>query len=211
MPFVLAGNGAVLDGSRGVRDRAWEHFRDDVFRFQPERMAYQQLFRDGRPVERVYLKSPLGIPPLEPVQWCLRDGYIYFRVENGRLPEDYKLSYASETVGITLYQAQHVVVSDVTVQGFQLDGVNAHDSVTDCLLTGITSRGNGRAGIAIGGSSHVELDSCLLGNNGAAQLLVQALAAVSVETSQLLPASAPAIVQQGHPRLFIDGVRQKSE
>ncbi|MEX0713437.1 MAG: hypothetical protein WD278_13865 [Pirellulales bacterium] len=46
--------------------------------------------------------------------------------------------------GITLYHMHDVAVVDLIVQGFQLDGINAHDGVRSCYLSGITCRGNGR-------------------------------------------------------------------
>ena len=49
---TIVGNGAVLDGSVAVPLLAWEHFRDETFRFRPRRQAYQQLFRDGLPLVR---------------------------------------------------------------------------------------------------------------------------------------------------------------
>src|SRR5262245_14341022 len=51
-PFVIDGNGAILDGSRPVPFDAWQHYRDDIFRFQPERMDFQQLFHNGAPLVR---------------------------------------------------------------------------------------------------------------------------------------------------------------
>ena len=56
-PFVLEGNGAVLDGSADVPAAAWEHHEENVFRFRPPRMGPQQLFLDDRPAERVVAKS----------------------------------------------------------------------------------------------------------------------------------------------------------
>ena len=51
-----------------------------------------------------------------------------------------------------------------------MDGVNAHDGVYRATLTGLNCRGNGRSGISIGGASRVMVESCLVGNNGAAQV-----------------------------------------
>ncbi len=38
-PFVIEGNGAVLEGSDLVPPKAWEHFHGDLFRFRPPRCA----------------------------------------------------------------------------------------------------------------------------------------------------------------------------
>ncbi len=65
---------------------------------------------------------------------------------------------------------KNVAVLDLTVQGFQTDGVNAHDTVKNARLAGLILRGNGRAGLAVGGSSTVEADGCLIGDNGQSQV-----------------------------------------
>ena len=38
-------------------------------------------------------------------------------------------------VGVTLYEVRHVIVRDLVIQGFQLDGVNAHDGVRETTLS----------------------------------------------------------------------------
>ena len=63
-----------------------------------------------------------------------------------------------------------MAISDLTVQGFQLDGINALNDARNVRLAGVTCRGNGRYGLAVGGASQVEIDSCLLENNGTAGL-----------------------------------------
>ncbi len=168
-PFVVEGNGATLEGAEPIPPTAWQHDRGDVFRFRPARCSHQQLFIDGLPAVRRYIDSALGrLPELKPREWCLRNGEIYFCVEQGKLPADYPLSCAGMSVGVTLYKAHDIVINDLVVQGFQLDGVNAHDGVEECLLSGLTCRGNGRAGVAVMGASRVELSGCLIGDNGAA-------------------------------------------
>ncbi|MBI2827018.1 MAG: right-handed parallel beta-helix repeat-containing protein [Planctomycetia bacterium] len=204
-PFVIEGNGATLDGSLPVPPKAWEHFAGEVFRFRPERLAFGQLFLDGRPAVRRYHAANSGrLPQLDPREWCLAGGWMYFRVEPDQLPVQYPLSYAALTVGITLYEVHDAVVQDLVVQGFQLDGVNAHDSARDCALVGLVARGNGRAGIAVGGASSVRLESCLVGDNGDAQVLTDGVSVTSIEDCKLLANTAPPIVRRAG-RIFVDG------
>jgi hypothetical protein len=206
-PFVIEGNGATLEGAEPISPAAWQHDRGDVFRYRPARTSHQQLFIDGLPAVRRKIDSALGrLPQLQPLDWCLRNGEIYFRVEPGKLPAAYPLSCGGMSVGVTLYRVHDVVIKDLAVQGFQLDGVNAHDGVEECLLAGLTCRGNGRAGVAVMGASRVELSGCLIGDNGAAQIYTEAQSLISVENCELLPATAPPIVRKGG-RVFIDGKR----
>jgi len=205
-PFRLVGNGATLDGSAPVPAEGWKHYRDNVFRFRPSRMQYQQLFKDDVPVARVVVeKGAYALPKLEPLTWCLYNGHVYFCVEDGQLPRFYNLSYSSLPVGITLYKVRHVVVRDLVVQGFQIDGVNAHDSAFSVELINVTARGNGRSGISIGGASRATLNTCLAGSNGVAQLRTEGWSNTEVQDSDLLAESAPSIVRDGG-RVIVDSV-----
>lgn len=195
--FTIEGNGATLNGSFSVPRKAWENYRGDIFRFTPEHAAFGQLFLDARPAKRRYLARPGAIPNLNPLEWCLADGMIYFRVESDKLPDEYPLTYAAQTVGITLYQVRGVLINDLIVEGFQLDGINAHDRVTDCVLDGVIARGNGRAGVAVGGASDVRLIHCILGDNGDAQLLTDGPSKTFVRSSKLLDNTAPPLLRRG--------------
>jgi hypothetical protein len=196
--FVLEGNGAVLDGTAPVDPRAWEYAGiKGVFRFQPPRMAHQQLYLTGAPLVRVKVdRHADAMPALAPLEWCLWRGQVYFRVEEGRWIADYDLWHTYLPVGITLYQVRNVAVTNLVVQGFQLDGINAHDA-HGCTLHAITSRGNGRSGITVAASSRVSIDGSLLGDNGEAQLLTEGYSITEVRDSELLANTAPAVVRLG--------------
>jgi hypothetical protein len=204
-PFVIEGNGAILDGSSPVPAHAWEHYRGPVFRFRPPRIEPQQLFLNDRPLARVIGSRPSGAPSrLEPLQWCLQGGHIYFCVEPLKLPEDYRLSIAHQPVGITLFHVERVAIQNLTIQGFQIDGINAFNSARRVSLSGVTCRGNGRAGVAVGGASLVHVEDSLIGDNGEAQLLTQPYSATHVQQSRLLSNTAPAWVDRGGA-VFLDG------
>jgi hypothetical protein len=197
-PFVLQGNGAVLDGSLPVPPGQWEFDRDNRFRFRPPRMEYYQLFLDGRPAVRVFAATMSDSPPkLLPRQWCSYKGAIYFGVEPSKLPKDYALSYACLSTGITLYHVERVIIKDLTVQGFQIDGISAPNSARRVTLKGVTCAGNGRSGVAVGGASQVDLDSCVLRGNGVAQLLTLPESEVHLRQSRLPGDTAPGWADRG--------------
>ncbi len=196
-PFELIGNGAVLDGGRSVSVSAWEHVRGDVYRFRPSRTSFQVLYLGEKPATRRAVDRAQGLPPLEPLEWCLYERYVYFRTQPNKLPGDYVLSCAHLTVGITLYEVRHVVIRDLIVQGFQLDGVNAHDSVFNCKLMGLTCRGNGRSGISIGGACRIQAFDCLVGDNGAAQVRTEGHCKAELIRCELLENTAPGLVKDG--------------
>ena len=208
-PFVIEGNGAILDGSAPVAAEAWEHYQGPVFRFAPPRLAFQQLFLDDRPLVRVAASRQADGPPeLEPLEWCLYDGHIYFSIEpdTAKLPQDYALTYAHTRAGITLFHVNRLVIRDLTVQGFQLDGIHAFNSARDVTLSGVTSRGNGRSGITIGGASQVLINASLVGNNGFAQVLTLPYSETGIQNTELLPNTAPGWVDQGG-RVYVEAQR----
>jgi len=196
--FTIAGNGATLDGSVPVPQGAWEHYRGAVFRFRPRQMGPQQLFINDRPAVRVVGGWTSGSPPrLRPLQWCVHEGYIYFCVEPEKLPDNYGLTYAKLQTGITLYHVQGVTISNLTVQGFRIDGINAQNSARDVYIYEVTARGNGRAGITVGGASKVTIKVGVLGNNGQAQLLTLPHSKTFLRETQMFSNTAPAWVDRG--------------
>jgi len=214
--LILEGNGAILDGSAPIPPEGWEPDRDAwkrsgraIFRFVPEWKSHQQLFLGDRPATRVYVNRLAAVPPdLEPLQWCLFQGTIYFCVEPDRHPQDYPLRYARLQVGITLHHVQGVTIRDLVVQGFQLDGVNLANTARDVRLEGVVLRGNGRAGLTVGGASRGELIDSLLGDNGAAQILTLPNGELRVHNCQVLGNTAPAWVDEGG-RFFLEGKLQQ--
>ena len=99
---------------------------------------------------------------------------------------------------------QHVAIVDLTIQGFQLDAINAYNTAQDVVLNQVTCRGNGRAGIAVGGASLVSIESSLVGNNGEAQLLTTPYSETFVYESNLLSNTAPAWLDRGGA-VILDG------
>ena len=168
--FEIVGNGATLDGTRPVPTGAWQHVKADLYRFTPSAKSFHLLYLDGKPAVRKAVPKTGELPELEELEYCLMKGKIYFRAARGNLPVEHNLSHTVLPVGITLYEVRDVVIHDLIVQGFQLDGINAHDGVFGAQLTGLVCRGNGRSGISVGGASRVRIDHCLVGNNGSAQV-----------------------------------------
>lgn len=198
--FEIHGNGAVLDGSLPILASAWEHVKGDIFRYQPRRGAYQQLFLRGAPAARKPVAGST-MPELQPLEWCLYGGQIYFRVEPGVAPYAYEASCAAHPVGITAYDVDGVIIRDLKIRGFQLDGFQAHDNVRRFSLLNVTSEYNGRAGFAIANSSKVALSQCSAQGNGEAQVYCEGVSLTTLIGGQFNSASAPEIVRLEGARL----------
>ena len=202
-PFIIHGNGAILDGAGPVDQKSWQHVKGDVYRFAPSRLSYQQLFMNGRPLVRK--PSANGrIPELEAKQWTLADSWIYFRTEPDHLAAEYPLKYSQLQVGVSLYRVHDVVILDLILQGFQQDGINVHDATRNVLLGRLNCRGNGRSGVAVTNAAQVDLAECVIGDNGEAQLLLEGRSDTHVSSSEIFENPAPRFVRHGG-RLTIDG------
>lgn len=205
-PFTIEGHGAVLDGTAAVPPEAWQLFRGDVFRFQPPKKQFQQLFLDGAPAVRHPAGAQDGVAAqLQPKEWAEAGGWIYFRVEAGRLPQEYALSYSAWPVGITLYKVEGVVIHNLIVQGYRLDGLNLNDATGPVVLFGVTARDNGRSGVAIVGASDVDMQSCTLADNGKCQLLLEGYAQCNLGDCQISDGSSPKWEIHNGAKFLIDG------
>jgi hypothetical protein len=159
-------------------------------------MSYQQVFLGDLPAVRV--ASVDGrVPDLKPLEWCLLNGYIYFCVEQDKLPDSYDISCCGGKTGITLYNVHDVVISGLTIRGFHLDGLNAHDNVRRTDIIEVTSNSNGRSGLSVGGASRVRIENCTAAGNGAAQVRTEAYSITQINGGAFDETMAPALVSEG--------------
>jgi hypothetical protein len=205
-PFVIEGNGAVLEGTGEIPEAAWEHVQQSTFRFRPSHHGHQQLYRNGELLPRV---SSTQLDALAPHSWLEDRNYVYYRSAQGVLPWAEAMRSAEDPVGITLYEVEFVVIQELTVTGYRLDGVNAHDSAFDIHLDGLRCVANGRSGISVGGASRVAVSHCVLANNNVAQLRTEGYSTVVVTDSDVDSARAPAWSREGG-RLLVDGQKVSS-
>lgn len=204
LPFVIEGNGAVLDGRTAIPANLWVHRRADLWSFRPHRTASLLLYLWDRPAQFRPVPPDGRMPQLAPLEWTIADGSVWFCVEPGRYPDQYPLTVTLYSVGITLYDVENVAIANLIVQGYQLDGINVFDRVRDCRLIDITCRGNGRSGVAIANASRATLDGCLVGDNGIAQLWTEGYSRGRLVDTALVDNSAPAYRHRGSALLIDD-------
>ncbi|MBC7852710.1 MAG: hypothetical protein IAF94_04665 [Pirellulaceae bacterium] len=195
-PVQIIGNGAVLDGTTSLIDAEWDYEGNDLFSIRPRLMAHQQLFLGGNAAQRIPVTDGAR-PKLAPLQWCLFEGKIHFRCEPGHIPSSYDPACCGLQTGITLYEVHDVVISNMTVRGFQLDGVNAHDTARRIDLLDVNSEDNGRSGFSIGGASRVRLDGCNAAGNGVSQVRTEGHSITRIVGGKLDESTAPAILSDG--------------
>ncbi len=219
-PFRIVGNGATIDGTEEIPPTHWRAVgKHGIFVYRPRYLAYQNLFYRGKPVRRLEAD---GVKTLEellnldwlPMRWVMFQGHVYFKPReaymihaDGRyLPYDdstaaqkraYALSAPQKRYGIALEHVRYVTIEDVTIQGFQNDGILAGDSATYISLKNVTCRGNARSGVSVGTGSSAWLKECVLGNNQYAQLVTEEGSLTSIFASDLISYPSPAWVANG--------------
>lgn len=196
-PFTINGNGAILDGTVVAAPGAWRHLEGNVFAMRPRRLGYQRLFDNGQPLTQVELTSLREAAVLQPMQWSLVDGQLLFATEGNQIPENYALRHAGLQTGVTLYDVRHVRIENLIVQGFQQDGINAHELVRDCELMEVECRANGRAGLSVGGVSRVTVLKSNFYDNGRVQVRSEGLAELDLIDCDVEATGEPAYEAKG--------------
>ncbi|MGD9855776.1 MAG: right-handed parallel beta-helix repeat-containing protein [Planctomycetaceae bacterium] len=188
LPMQLIGNGATISGARPIPPAAWRAVDLDVWSVTPLRKTYAQVSRAGQTLPTYELPWPLHQLPNAPAdRWYLEEGRILFKTKPVDDPRLSPMELASEEVGLTLLGVEHIVIRDVTFRHFRLDGINAHDRCRDVVLDNVVCEENGRAGIAVGGTSRVVIHNCLLTENRRNSLLITELGQADVQESELSP------------------------
>ena len=207
-PFIIEGNGAIVDGTGEVPVDAWKAGVANAFMFSPPTKSFQQLFVDGTPAARRAVSQQSELATLQPLQWARLNRNLYFFTEPGKSPSEYDLRYSVHPVGISLYKVEHVWVRNLVVQGFRIDGINLHDNCFECEIDSVTARGNGRSGISVGGASRVKLNSCVVGDNGQGQIRTEGWSTTEIVNSELIENTGPKWIIEGG-KLSVDGERIK--
>lgn len=187
-PFKIEGNGAVVTGAMVIPDGAWQEVADDVWKVVPYRKGHFQLIRDGKALPEVRPEPGViwsGIPELANDEWCAWRGTVYYKAERLVEPSTLNLSIARRSCGVTVFAAHDVVIADLTIQHFRLDGVNVHDLATRVDLRNLNLIENGRAGLAVGGSSTCQLINGDVRRNRDHSILIQEASGLAVDASSL--------------------------
>ena len=187
-PFRIVGNGAVISGARAVPDGGWQKVGDDLWSLNPSRKGQFLLLCPSRKLVEL-LPEPgqtwTKLPELAVDQWCGYRGRIYYRSEPLDEPQSKPFGVAGHDCGITVYGVSHVLISDVTVQHFRLDGVGVPDLARNIELRNVRMTENGRAGLSVGGSAFVTLKAGTIEKNGRNSVLITEAASVDVKNSTL--------------------------
>ncbi len=171
-PFTLIGNGAILSGMRAVPPEGWRPAGPELWKLTLTRKGYYRLLRDGHPL--LEARSENGVNPLSTLaagEWAAWQGSVYFR-SDGDAPSTQQFAYSADQTGLSLYQVDNVRIVDLTLRDFRFDGINAQNMCEGVKLENVTCLNNGRAGLAVSGSSHVEVVGGRMTGNGRHQVRI---------------------------------------
>ena len=185
LPFAIYGNGATLSGAKPIADGCWQHVQNDIWRITPLRKSHYQLVLDGTAVPSADCDAKsASLPDIPEGSWCVWQAAIYFHAPAGVTPDTMSLSLADSQVGITLLDVDNVLIRDLTLKHYRLDGINAHDRCKNIVLENVTLEANGRSGLAVGGTSQVDVRDSHLQQNRAASVLITELGEANLENTQ---------------------------
>ena len=165
--FTILGNGATISGAIPVPQNGWKPLKEGLWKVTPFRKGYFNLYLDGKtlPEYRPETDQEVKLTDIPSGNWAVYKGAIYYRELKNQLPPSEAFSLAGMTVGLSLVDVEGVQISDVTFENFRIDGINVHDRCKNIILENVTSTGNGRCGLAVNGTSQVEvIDSKLIDN-----------------------------------------------
>ena len=199
-PFEIVGNGATLDGSAAPADQRWQHVGQDTWELVPSPPGYGLLTMGGKPLEHQTLPEG-NLNNLQPLSWTRQGPRIYFRSQPNYGPFQYPLEVSDQTTGLTLYDVHHVVIRDLVVRGYRIDGININDRCAEISVLGVTTRQNGRSGITLAGASDAKIGATLSEQNGESQLRVEGRAVAYLGNVDFVAGKAEETVREGAGRV----------
>lgn len=185
-PFTIYGNGAVLSGVATLPSDGWQRQPDGLWRLSLTRKGSYRFFRAGLPVAEHVSSSRDWAPEELPLDhWTSHRGAVLFRFDDRQTPVAESWTYAAAELGISLVDVRHLRIVDLQIVGFRVDGVNADNNCRDVVLENVTVHNNGRAGLAVGGTSEVSLINCRILDNGRHSVLITERGGLRISGSDL--------------------------
>lgn len=185
-PFMIRGNGAVLNGTAELPPDGWQRQRDGLWRLSLTRKGNYRFFHEGQPVAEQPMTTSTWKPEdLAIDHWTSHRGAVLFHFDDQRTPITERWSYAAIDFGISLVDVRNVHIQDLTIVGYRVDGINADNSCREITLENVTLENHGRAGLAVGGSSHAKVINGRINYNGHHSVLITERGGVQLEACDL--------------------------
>ena len=183
--FTIQGNGATLNGTRPVTRNAWRQVRPKVWKVTPWRKGFYQLFRGSERVGEHPLTASGSLSDIPEGRWSARGGSMYYHGRPLENPWEHSYRVAQRGVGLSLHRVQDVLIRDLTIVGFRVDGAHAVDQCRGVSLSNVTLQHNGRAGVAVSGTSEILLNKCRVIDNARDSVRISGLGAADLKECQI--------------------------
>ncbi|MBI1347477.1 hypothetical protein GC163_14455 [bacterium] len=194
-PFVIRGNGAVLNGTASLTSDGWQRQSNGLWRLSLTRKGYYRFFRDGLPIaEQPSVSAAWKPDDILADHWASHEGAVYFRFDDDRTPITEAWSYAAWDFGVSLVDVRHVRIENLTIVGYRVDGINVDNACHDIELENLRIENHGRAGLAVGGSSRVTAINCRIAENGSEAVLITERGGLQLEACDL-GGSEPKVIE----------------
>ena len=185
-PFILEGNGATISGVASIPSDGWQSEGQGLWRLSFTRKGYYRFFRNGQPIsEAAVMGSNWQASDIPDYEWATRNGAVFFRIPEKDSPFSDRWSYAAAETGISLVNVENMRIQNLNLVGFRVDGVNADGRSQRIVLDNVTIQNNGRAGVAVGNTSQVQILNSRILENGKYSVLVTEKAGVTLEGCDL--------------------------
>jgi Right handed beta helix region len=156
-PFIIEGNGAVIDGFRTIAPKQWQARKggiyfypyadteiNDLFAGRKRRMT-PHIFHADTPLKQLRKAGPL---PQEATLW--NEKGVLWRLPPGRSPADYgPLRLTALENGVEICDSSYIVIRNLTVTGCHNDGFNVHGNSQGIFCENIVAHHNGDDGFSI--------------------------------------------------------------
>jgi len=167
-PFIVEGNGAVLNGHRRVDIKEWRHVKDDLY-FLPIRIAGGDPYLTDR-LRR--LPQNRSVESLRPGQfyWQTRlknkEEGIFFKCDTGKTIDSYDWGVTERASGFMIGSSSHITCRNLVCEYFANDGFNGHGDCRGLCFENVVARYNGDDGMSIHAFGEWDVRGAHLHHNG---------------------------------------------
>jgi len=169
-PLIIEGSGVTLDGTRPLGVLDWSAMGADLFELNFRSPGYVKFLAASDQPTPENLGHVSELSQLKPFQYGRNTGSVFFKSRPGETPQGYGLRVSAEQTGLTLYDVGNLIIRNLNVVGYRLDGINCHDLVNNVRFENLVVTHNGRSGISVGGSSQVLVINSSAASNGESQV-----------------------------------------
>jgi hypothetical protein len=143
-PFVVEGNGAVLNGFKEIQSKEWESVGNDVYFKALVRRRYKKTYLKLSNGKRVYrLVKVSKAEELKPGEWFATDKGIYFKCNKGEPIDARQITGICYIQGlIIITNSSYIICRNLIIEYSLDDGIDGRGDCRGLFFENIESRYN---------------------------------------------------------------------